>query len=156
MKRIVCSLLILFSGLLAFGQTWDVNVKVDYSKALICDMDEESYAIIESDWYKDKVEITHKLTTELLKETKKFLKLKLSSPITLLVTVNSIGKEGEFNCDAEVIGENKETILSVKDIRRCTATSFWITNLRRMKINARDEGWELGRALKEQYKEKYK
>ena len=114
-------------------------------------MDEESFATVESDWYKDKDEITQKLINELMFQTKKFLRIKLSSPVTLLVTVHSIGKYGEFKCDADVIGVDNEIILSVKDVTRFTPTSFWLTTLRRIKVNARDEGWELGRALKFDY-----
>lgn len=150
------SLIAVLFSLITIGlnaQTKDANYIVDYSQAIICGMDEETFAVIEPDWKKDNPEITGNMIESLLEKTSKILPFKKSSPNTIIVQVLSITENGKFNCNVELIDASNNTVFKVNNIT-CSKGGTWGTKLHLMKEGAHNEGRNIGNAIKKALKDK--
>lgn len=106
MKKIIFLLTCLIVANYSNAQISDANYVVDYSQALICGMDEESFAEVEPDWYKDRPEITGGLIEGMMSKLAKSIPFKKSSQNTIKVTVISITDNGKFNCNIALYDSN--------------------------------------------------
>lgn len=146
-------ILSLFFCLYIQGQTIDANIVIDWSEVSICNMDEEAYASIEADWFKDKPDITQNLLKSLQESIDDIISFRKSSTNTLQLSVISIDKSGLFVCKAELIDKDKNSILLVQNNNdNKLGGMVYQTSLRRMKLGATTVGRDIGKLLKKQYK----
>lgn len=150
MKNLLLLIICLFTTNIN-AQITDANCVVDYSQALICGMDEETFAEMETDWYNDKPEITGGMIHGIMDELDSSIKFKKSSPNTIKVTVKSITDKGKFVCDVALLDASNTIIAQSKDIKN-TQRLKWGTKLFPMKRGAKSEGEELGSALESELK----
>lgn len=87
---IICSVLPVFAN----AQVRDANYIVNYSNAIICGMDEESFSKFEEDWQKDKPEVNSKLIEGVLAKVGDYIIFRKNSLNTVLVDVVSITEKG--------------------------------------------------------------
>ena len=151
MKKIIFVFVCLLVANYSNAQVSDANYIVDYSKAIICGMDEESFAELELDWYKDRPEITGGLIEGIMDKLGKTIPFKKSSRNTVKVTVISITDNGKFNCNIELFDSNGRLMAQARNIR-CSKGGTWGSKLHLMKESTEKEGKKLGAALKKEIK----
>lgn len=147
MKKFLLAICCVIFSLNLDAQINDANIVVDYSNATICGLDEESFAEIEKDWYKDNPEITGNMIEEIIDKIGKAIAFKKNSPNTIQISVNSISENGKFNCSVELIDSMHNSILKVNNIT-CSKGGTWGTKLHLIKEGAHKEGRNIGKAIK--------
>ncbi len=143
---VVCSLL----SVAVNAQLTDANYVIDYSQAIICGMDEETFAEVETDWREDNPEISGNMIQEMVDKLQDALPFKKNSKNTVKVTVRSITDNGKFVCDAELIDAEQKSLFKVEGVK-CSKGGTWGSKLHLMKEGAYNEGKKLGSALKKAY-----
>lgn len=129
----------------------DANYSVDYSQVMICGMDEETFAEVEEDWFKDRPEISGNILQELLNKTAKYLSFKKSSQNQVIVYVKNISDNGKFNADIALFNEKNELFFKIQNVS-CSKGGTWGTKLHLMKEGALKEGKNLGNAFINEFK----
>lgn len=151
MKKLFIFLSWFFLAISLKAQIKDANYVIDFSEALICNMDEESFAVYETDWFKDKPEIVGIFLEEILKKTGKLLPFRKSSENTVRVIVRKVTDNGKYRCDMELVDNKNSRLIDIKDVN-CSKGGTWGTKLNLMKEGAHKEGSNLGSAMKSAFK----
>lgn len=146
-RRNFLCILFSFACLLTYGQSRDANFIVDYSQGLICGMDEESFASIEHDWYKDNPVISAKLIEGMMVGLKGVIIYNKNSANKVIVTVRSITENGKFNCDVNYVDSLGDTVMKIIGIT-CSKGGTIGTKLHLMKEGAPKEGENIGTAIR--------
>lgn len=95
-----------------------VNVDLDFSEASIHGMDEESFAIYESDWDRDKDEIKLAFIGEALTTCNNLILGTFSNAeYTIKVIVLSITPKGDYFCKANVLNKSGDVLATIDGIR---------------------------------------
>ena len=153
MKKILSLFTLLLFTIVLKAQISGAYYVVDYSQALICGVDEETFAVIETDWEKDKPEISGGIIQGLMDRLGSLIPFKKKSSNTVTVVVKKITEKGKFNCDIMLRDENGIIQAQANNIG-CTNGGKWGSKLHLMKESTRKEGRNLGSALKTAIKNK--
>ncbi len=140
---IICSVLPVFAN----AQVRDANYIVNYSNAIICGMDEESFSKFEEDWQKDKSEVNSKLIEGMLAKVGDYIIFRKNSLNTVLVDVVSITEKGGFNCNMSYLDSANNIVAQEQHITISKGGTFG-SKLNLIKDGAKKEGVLLGRVLK--------
>ncbi len=114
-------------------------------------MDENSFAVYEKDWFKDKPMITGLMLQEVFLRTGERLIFKKDSPNTVKVTVLVITENGGYNCTVELIDDKSNALFEPKAVT-CYKGGTFGTKLNLMKDGAKKIGATIGKALKTELK----
>ena len=127
------------------------NIEVIFADASIHGMQEEDFAAVERDWYKDKPEIVYDFIGGVAEKLKVRFTIgtRLSTPYQIKVYVQNISKKGDYTCDAIVFKEDVE-IASIKSIKADGGT--FGTKLNLIKDGAEHTGEKLGKLLSKEIK----
>lgn len=134
-----------------------MNLKMDFSQALICGMSEKEFSEFEKDWKKDK--------STIIRNFKSGANFTLGNSYgvgdykdaryTVKIIVNTITEEGYFICDVDILDENKKVVFHLDYLTGGKEPSFSIgTKLARMKVWATLTGKSLGSILKSELSKK--
>ena len=130
-----------------------MNLKADFSEALICGMNEKEFSEYEKDWEEDKPTIVRNFKTGANVGIGKSYGIGdyQDASYTIMIKVNTITDEGFIICDAKIIDSNGNTRFVVERLTGGKEPAFMIgTKLARMKIWATLTGKALGDILKKE------
>lgn len=164
MKKIV-AIIFLFMGLLSSvsAQTVTKNnfpkdmgkvhmsLKMDFSQAVICGMNEEEFSKYEKDWERDKPTIVRSFRSGANLSLGKTCGIGDYKDVsyTILVTVNTITEEGYIVCDASISDLEGNVLFTVEEVTGGKEPAIGIgTKLSRMKVWATLTGKRFGNILK--------
>ena len=128
-----------------------MNLRMDFSDALICGMSEDEFSRYEKDWEEDKPTIVRNFRSGVNVGIGKSYKVGdyKDSKYTIRVKVNTITDDGYIICDADIIDDGGNVYFTVKEVTGGKEPPFMIgTKLARMKIWATVTGNKLGSILK--------
>ena len=169
MKKNVLIMLFMFIATISYAQTVtknnlpknlkgaQMNLKVDFSDALICGMSEGEFSRYEKDWEEDKPTIVRNFRSGVNVGIGKSYKVgdyKVAK-YTIIVKVNTITDDGYIICDADVVDNSGNVCFTVEEVTGGKEPPFMIgTKLSRMKIWATVTGKKLGSILKSELSDK--
>ena len=128
-----------------------MNLKMDFSDALICGMSEEEFSNYEKDWEEDKPTIVRNFRSGANVGIGKSYKIGdyRDAKYTIVIKVNTITDDGYIICDADIIDSSGNVYFTVEELTGGKEPLFMIgTKLARMKIWATVTGKKLGSILK--------
>ena len=138
-------------GILMFGianaQRVELSIDIDYSEAVICGMDEETFAEYEKDWRTDKPEINSIIVKKMLKSMADNFLIKKNAPNIVKIKMYNITENGGMNCSVEVIDSAGVTKVKVDEVK-CNRGGVFGTKLNLMKDGAEKIGSMIGRKIK--------
>lgn len=122
------------------------NIEVIFADASIHGMQEEDFAVVERDWYKDKPEIVYDFIGGVAEKLKDRFTIgtRLNTPYKIKAYVQNISKKGDYTCDAIFFKDEME-IASIKSIKADGGT--FGTKLNLIKDGAEHTGEKLGKML---------
>ena len=128
-----------------------MNLKIDFSDAMICGMSEEEFSKYEKDWEEDKPKIVSKFMTGANLGVGKSYKIGHYSNTSyiIMIKINTITDEGFIICDAKILDNEGNAQFIVESLTGGKEPPFMIgTKLARMKVWAALTGKTLGGILK--------
>lgn len=125
-----------------------VNFEVDYSESSIHGMSEEDFGDYETDWYKDKREVTAILINECNEKCRKEITVgRYDNAFYLIkVVVRSISTKGDFDFDAYLFDMEGNQLGSIENL--WGKGGRFGTKLNLIKDGAESAGGALGAALR--------
>lgn len=134
-----------------------LNIKMDFSHALICGMSEEDFSNYEKDWERDKPTIIRnfKAGANLILGSTCDIGEYKNAPYLITITVNTITEEGYMICDANISDVEGNVLFIVEELTGGKEPPIGIgTKLARMKVWATFTGKTLGNILKSELSNK--
>ena len=167
-KMLFCLAILSFAFMSVFGQTrfsgsmelvkkaGSMNVKLDYSEAMIHGMTEEEYSIYEVDWNKDKPQVLQYLMSALQKQTVGYLFISpfKKAPFTMYVRVLSVDLKGNTYSEVTIVDEKNQEVASIHGMY--ADGGRFGTGLNLIKDGAEHTGYAIGRILKKELKKNNK
>lgn len=139
---------VLNGSFMALQDQQRVNFEVDYSEASIHGMSEEDFGDYETDWYKDKREVTAILINECNEKCRRAITVgRYDNTFYLIkVVVRSISSKGDFDFDAYLFDKEGNQIGSIENLWGKGGRIG--TKLNLIKDGAESAGRALGAALR--------
>lgn len=129
-----------------------VNIKIDFSEAMIHGMSESAFAKYETDWEVDKPVIIGYFLSEARQKCGDLINLGSyeNADCEIRVSVISINEKGNYVCEANVYDSEGTVIAKIKDIS--AKGGHFGTKLNLIKDGARHTGAAFGKFLKNRAK----
>lgn len=129
-----------------------VNLKIDFSEAMIHGMSESAFAKYETDWDVDKPVIVGYFLSETRQKCGDLINLGTyeNAEYEIRVNVISINEKGNYVCEADVYDAEGKVIAIIKDIS--AKGGHFGTKLNLIKDGARHTGAAFGKFLKNRAK----
>jgi hypothetical protein len=120
------------------------KIEIDFSKAIIMDMSEKSFAKYEEDWTKDNPEIVINFVKGMNSQVNRFLNIgyDIEVDLTIKIEVENINDRGDWECTAMVINKDEQVLCEIEGLHgfgNNLGTKLW-----RIKSGAYNTGSVLG------------
>lgn len=151
MKKTLILLISCLMAITSSAQKFETRFLVDYSTAIICGMDEESFMEYEKDWTTDKPEISSRIISEIQKKTDGLMVIKKDAPNIIKITIESITDNGGMYCNLVCSDSDGNILFKIENVS-CKKGGTFGTKLNLMKDGAEKLGSKIGSLLKKELK----